>query len=269
MVGIFDEVGFGEDDDNSLCRRQRFDRREIGRALSGARWHRRGGRRYRLLRWQRGCGGRRILDADFAFAGFAETGGIKDFKSAIMVANFDAVNITGSSLARADEGLLLLTEELKRLDLPTLGRPDEGDFRGGVVSVNHFLEARPELPVVTGVWRSSSPWPDPPGSVFQACLSEAPSPCDNLLKIAFFKSLIPWSVVAEMRKVSVGLMPRRRNSDSGSESPRSDLLSRRRTGFFDLRADLAMFLSLSSGYFELSRVRRMRSAASMASAIWS
>ncbi len=153
--------------------------------------------------------------------------------------------------------------------MPTLGRPMRAIFRGGV-----FRKSLPRgasrRPVVTGVWRSSSPWLRILSEAFsEACLSEAPSPCDNLLKIAFFKSLIPWSVVAEMRKVSVGLMPRRRNSDSGSESPRSDLLSRRRTGFFDLRADLAMFLSLSSGYFELSRVRRMRSAASMASAIWS
>ncbi len=77
MVGIFDEVGFGEDDDNSLCRRQRFDRREIGRALSGARWHRRGGRRYRLLRMAARVRRAENFDADFAFAGFAETGGIK------------------------------------------------------------------------------------------------------------------------------------------------------------------------------------------------
>ncbi len=87
--------------------------------------------------------------------------------------------------------------------------------------------------------------------------------------MADLRSLIPWPVVAEIRKVSSGLIPRRRNSDSGSESPRSDLFRRSKTGFFDLRADLAMFLSLSSGYFELSRVRRMRSALSMASAIWS
>lgn len=86
--------------------------------------------------------------------------------------------------------------------------------------------------------------------------------------MADFKSLIPCPVVAETRKVSVGLIPRRRNSVSDSDSPRSDLLSKRRTGFFDLRADLAIFLSLSSGYFELSRVSRMRSAESMASAIW-
>ena len=90
------------------------------------------------------------------------------------------------------------------------------------------------------------------------------------LKIASMvdlRSLIPCPVVAETRMVSAGLMPRRRNSLSGSESPRSDLLRSKRTGFFDLRADLAMSLSLSSGYLELSRVKRMRSAESMASAI--
>lgn len=87
--------------------------------------------------------------------------------------------------------------------------------------------------------------------------------------MADLRSLIPWPVVAETWKVSAGLMPRRTNSDSGRASPRSDLLRRRRTGFFDFRADLAMFLSLSSGYLELSSVRRIRSAVSMASAIWS
>ncbi len=75
-----------------------------------------------------GAEGGEFLDADFAFAGFAETGGIKDFKSAIMVANFDAVNITGSSLARADEGLLLLTEGVEEAGFADVGSTDEGDF---------------------------------------------------------------------------------------------------------------------------------------------
>lgn len=87
--------------------------------------------------------------------------------------------------------------------------------------------------------------------------------------IAAFKSLIPCPVVAEMRKVWSGLMPRCRNSEASSASPRSDLLSRSKTGFFDLRADLAICLSLSSVYLELSRVRQITSAASIASAIWS
>ncbi len=85
-----------------------------------------------------------------------------------MVANFDAVNITGSSLARADEGLLLLTEELKRLDLPTLGRPMRAILEEACF-VNHFLEARPDRPTSL---RASGARPrrgsDPLGSVFRS-----------------------------------------------------------------------------------------------------
>ncbi len=85
--------------------------------------------------------------------------------------------------------------------------------------------------------------------------------------MAVLRSLIPQPVVAETRKVWSGLIPRRKNSSFGRLSPRSDLFKRRRTGLRDLRAFLAMFLSLSSGYLELSSARRMRSALSIASAI--
>lgn len=91
----------------------------------------------------------------------------------------------------------------------------------------------------------------------------------RLAKMAVLRSLKPFPVVAERRKVCSGLIPRRRNSSSGSDSPRSDLLRSKKTSLRDLRAFLAICLSLSSGYFEESSVSRMRSADSMASAIWS
>lgn len=70
-----------------------------------------------------------------------------------------------------------------------------------------------------------------------------------------------------MRKVCSGLMPRRRNSWSGKDSPRSLLFNNKKTGLLDLRAVLAMSLSFWSGYFEESMVNIMRSAVSTASAI--
>ena len=75
--------------------------------------------------------------------------------------------------------------------------------------------------------------------------------------------------MAETRKVWSDLMPSRRNSSTGKLSPRSDLFSTRKTGLRDLRADLAICLSLSLIYFDESKVRRIKSAASIASAIWS
>lgn len=123
---------------------------------------------------------------------------------------------------------------LKRLDLPTLGRPMRASLS------------------VDGVYSVVSLWG-----------------VSKLFKIADLRSLIPCPVVAEIRKVWSGLMPRCRNSAPSRLSPRSDLLSRRRTGLRDLRAFLAMSLSLSSGYLELSRASRMRSALSIASEIWS
>lgn len=80
---------------------------------------------------------------------------------------------------------------------------------------------------------------------------------------------MPRPVVAEMRKVCSGLMPRRRNSSSGKDSPRSDLLSKRKTGFFDFKAFFAMSLSFWSGYLLESSVIRISSAESIASVIWS
>lgn len=50
----------------------------------------------------------KLLDADFAFTRLAETGGVKNLESSVMIANFNAVDVAGSPLAGADEGLLFL-----------------------------------------------------------------------------------------------------------------------------------------------------------------
>lgn len=102
-----------------------------------------------------------------------------------------------------------------------------------------------------------------------SCPKESDSSASRLLKIAFLRSLIPWPVVAETRRVCSGLIPRRKNSSFGRLSPRSDLFKINSTGLRDLRAFLAICLSLSSGYLELSSVSRITSALSIASAIWS
>ena len=74
--------------------------------------------------------------------------------------------------------------------------------------------------------------------------------------------------MAEVRKVLSGLMPRERNSEFSRDEPRSDLLSRRKTGFLDFRAIFAIRLSFSEGKSEESRVKRIKSAESIASVIW-
>ena len=56
-----------------------------------------------------GAEGGEFFDADFTLAGFAQTGGVEDFEGAAMIFDFDAIDIAGSSLTRADEGLLFLT----------------------------------------------------------------------------------------------------------------------------------------------------------------
>ena len=88
-------------------------------------------------------------------------------------------------------------------------------------------------------------------------------------KIALFSSRMPAPVVAETRKVAAGLTPRRRNSVSGRLSPRSDLFKISKTGLRERKASLAICLSRSSGYLLESKVNKITSALSMASAIWS
>ena len=57
-----------------------------------------------------GADGGKLLDADFAFAGAAETGGVKDFDWALVVVNLDAVDVTRGALAGTDDSLLFLTK---------------------------------------------------------------------------------------------------------------------------------------------------------------
>ncbi len=155
--------------------------------------------------------------------------------------------------------------------MPTLGRPIKAilsavrDFCDQSLFFSGDTSSRL---VVTGVRRSFSAVVSE-SSREKSCLLSKSRAVLKMWLIADLSSLMPCPVVAEMRKVCAGLMPRRRNSSSGRESPRSDLFSRSSTGFLDLRADLAICLSLSSGYLVLSRVRRMSSALSIASVIWS
>ena len=97
---------------------------------------------------------------------------------------------------------------LKRLDLPTFGRPMRAILR--------LLSS-----VLTG-------------------LSLKPSLASSSV-IRLRRSLSPWLVVADTR--SGYLMPRLKNSSFGKDSPRSDLLSRSKVGLPDLSAFLAMSLS--------------------------
>ena len=110
-----------------------------------------------------------------------------------------------------------LARELKRLDLPTFGRPMRAIFKG--VSVFFGL--------------SVSSW----------CERERGENAKSSFRIAFLTSVRPWPVVAEVRKMWVSSMPRARNSLTSRASPWSDLLSSKNTGFLERRADLAMFLS--------------------------
>lgn len=128
MVGVVDEVSFREDDDNSLASvddlagerlvefGMRFGRIDEESADVG------------LLDGGEGAEGGKFLDANFAFAGFAETSSVENFESAIMKADFDAVDVAGSSLTRADESLLFLAEGVEEAGFADVGAADESDF---------------------------------------------------------------------------------------------------------------------------------------------
>ena len=146
-----------------------------------------------------------------------------------------------------------LPRELKRLDLPTLGRPMRANFIALACGRKSVLEAHPASPPsrVSGANPRRSSGPSSNGAFsplaaetlkLVAFFPQAINP-----KIADFNSLIPCPVVAEMRKAEVSFIPRERNSEKSSEPLRSDLLRRRKTGFFDFRASFAIRLSFSEG----------------------
>lgn len=108
LVGVVDEIGFGQDDDDSLAG---FDDLageslvELGMILSGVDEE---SANIGFLDGSESADGGKLFDTNFALAGFAEAGGIENFEGAIMKTNFDAIDVTRGSLARADEGLLFL-----------------------------------------------------------------------------------------------------------------------------------------------------------------
>lgn len=128
MVGIIDEISFREDDDDPLAGvddltserlvefGMRFGRIDEESTDVG------------LLDGGEGAKGGKFLNANFAFAGFAEAGGVENFESAIMKADFDAVDVAGSSLTRADESLLFLPEGVEEAGFADVWAADEGDF---------------------------------------------------------------------------------------------------------------------------------------------
>ena len=98
-----------------------------------------------------------------------------------------------------------LPRALNRLDLPTFGRPIKAILRSLDFS---FVTLFPRI-----------------------------------FSTSDFSSAVHWPVVAEVRRMRSSGMPRARKSLTGKASPLSDLFKSKKTGFLDLKADLAIFLS--------------------------
>ena len=132
---------------------------------------------------------------------------------------------------------------LKRLDLPTFGRPIRASLIRGLPFSSRFTLLSS---VASSFGLTSRVW-----------------------KIACLRLLTPKPVVAEVRCILSSLIPNLRYSKLSRDSLRSDLFKTRKTGFLERRAERAMSRSRKSGYLVESTVKRMRSATSMASSIWS
>ena len=109
MVGIIDKISLGQNDDNSLAG---FDDLtgerlvELGMGFGGVNEE---GADISFFDGGEGAQGGEFFDANFALAGLAKAGGVEDFESAAMEADFDAVDVACGALAGANESLLLLT----------------------------------------------------------------------------------------------------------------------------------------------------------------
>ena len=125
---------------------------------------------------------------------------------------------------------------LKRLDLPTFGRPMRASFRAGFEGFSDTTE---------------------------------PTEFSSSLSKICFNSAIPCPVVAEVRKMYSSGMPRARNSLVSSASPRSYLFKIKKTDFLERRAERAIWRSRSSKYFVESTTMQIMVAESMASSICS
>lgn len=128
MVGVIDEVSLSQDDNNSLAGVDDLARERL---VELRMWFGRvdeEGADIGFFDSGEGAEGGELFDANFAFAWFAEAGGVEDFKSAIMKTYFDAVDVASRSLARADESLLLLAKSVEKAGLANIRAADEGDF---------------------------------------------------------------------------------------------------------------------------------------------
>ena len=68
-----------------------------------------------------GAEGGEFFDADFAFAGFTESGGIEDLQGFAFEFDVYAVDVASSSLFAADDGLLFGTESVEKTGFADVG----------------------------------------------------------------------------------------------------------------------------------------------------
>lgn len=110
FISIVDEVGLSQDDDNSLAG---FDDL-AGESLVELRMVFRGvdekGADVGFFNGGESANGGEFFDANFTFARFTQAGSVEDLESTAVEFYLDAIDVAGSSLARADEGLLFLAE---------------------------------------------------------------------------------------------------------------------------------------------------------------
>ena len=128
VVGVIDEVGLRQDDNNSLAGVDDLASERLVEFGMGLGRVDEEGADIGLFDSGEGAEGGELFDADFAFARFAEAGGVKDLERATVKTDFDAVDVAGRSLARADESLLFLAESVEKAGFANIRAADEGDF---------------------------------------------------------------------------------------------------------------------------------------------
>ena len=109
MIGVVDEVGFSEDDDDTFAGVDDLTGEglvEFGMRLGGINEK---AANVGLLDSGEGAQGGKFFDTYFPFAGLAQASGIKNFQCLTMEFDFDTIDVAGGALTGADEGLLLLT----------------------------------------------------------------------------------------------------------------------------------------------------------------
>ena len=128
MIGVVDEVGFSEDDDDTFAGVDDLTGEglvEFGMRLGGINEK---AANVGLLDSGEGAQGGKFFDTYFPFAGLAQASGIKNFQCLTMEFDFDTIDVAGGALAGADEGLLLLREAVKKAGFADVGASNEGDF---------------------------------------------------------------------------------------------------------------------------------------------